>query len=510
MSFDAIIQDHLRHAHDRVEALRRERSKEAAPPPLAEDALQELFTAMEELQVTEEELRQQNESLAAAQLLLEEENQRYVDLFHVAPDAYLVTTADATIREANDAAGALLGVAPTRLRGKPLSLFVARECIRQFRERVNWLAASAERMDDWELVMAPRGGAGVPVSCTVTCAPARAGEAAGLRWIVRDISARLAAEETERRLASERAARAIAEAGERRLRGILESITDAFVTLDREWRFTYLNPRATEYAAAILGVPGPFEGRVVWDILPTGAEGSRQVATLRAAMEDGARAEFEVRIESTGRWFNFRVHPMEEGLTLYFTDVSEKRQADEERLRLHREAERQRAFLDTVMRQMPNGVAIAEAPHGRIILHNPVADRIFGQPLTAGEVAEYAAHGLLRDDGTPLPADEYPLARALRGETLTDEEIPLARADGAARTLQVSAAPVREEDGTATAAVLTFQDATDRRRRTVADQLLARASEILSSSLESAATLQAVADLAAGSMADYCIVHVEA
>ncbi|HYW10043.1 MAG TPA: ATP-binding protein, partial [Longimicrobium sp.] len=100
-------------------------------------------------------------------------------------------------------------------------------------------------------------------------------------------------------------------------------------------------------------------------------------------------------------------------------------------------------------------------------------------------------------------------ARALRGETLTDEEIPLVRADGTRRTLQVSAAPVREEDGTATAAVLTFQDATERRRRRVADQLLARASEILASSLESAATLQAVAELAAGSIADYCIVHVE-
>ncbi|HYW05759.1 MAG TPA: PAS domain S-box protein, partial [Longimicrobium sp.] len=455
MSFDTIIQEHLRHAHDRVEALRQELSRQGDVPRLAHVALQELFTAMEELQVTEEELRQQNESLAAAQLLLEEENQRYVDLFHVAPDAYLVTTADAIIREANDAAGALLGVPPAQLEGKPLSLFVARDSTRAFRDRVLSLGGSADRVEDWELVLAPRRGVAVPVACTVSGVPARRGEAAGLRWIVRDITARLEAEETSRRLGAERAARAAAEAGEQRLRAILESITDAFVTLDREWRFTYLNPRAAEYAAAILGVPGPFVGRVVWDLLPAEADGSHAMATLRAAMEDGARAEFEVRGEKAGRWFAFRVHPMADGLTLYFTDVTARRQAEEERLRLHREAERQRAFLEAVVRQMPNGVAIAEAPRGRIVLHNPMADRILGQPLVAGEVAGYAAHGLTREDGTPLAAHEYPLARALRGETLTDEEIPLVRADGTRRTLQVSAAPVREEDGTATAAVLT-------------------------------------------------------
>jgi signal transduction histidine kinase len=54
-----------------------------------------------------------------------------------------------------------------------------------------------------------------------------------------------------------------------------------------------------------------------------------------------------------------------------------------------------------------------------------------------------------------------------------------------------------------------FTDATEERRRRQADQLLARASELLASSLESAATLQRVADLVAGSLADYCIVHVE-
>src|SRR5687767_2891528 len=66
--------------------------------------LDELLTALEELQVTEEELRQQNEELAAAREAVERERQRYLELFEFAPDGYLVTDPDGTIREANRAA----------------------------------------------------------------------------------------------------------------------------------------------------------------------------------------------------------------------------------------------------------------------------------------------------------------------------------------------------------------------------------------------------------------------
>ena len=69
----------------------------------------ELYAAIEELQVSEEELRVQNESLAASELLLQEERARYAELFHLAPDPYLVTTLDGAVREANHAAAALLG-----------------------------------------------------------------------------------------------------------------------------------------------------------------------------------------------------------------------------------------------------------------------------------------------------------------------------------------------------------------------------------------------------------------
>ncbi|HEX2189240.1 MAG TPA: PAS domain-containing protein, partial [Longimicrobiaceae bacterium] len=179
MSYDLIVQTQLAGARHRVEALRRRLAAPGEGGALAEEAIEELLTTLEELSVTEEELRSQNESLAAAQLLLEEEHQRYADLFHLAPDPYLVTTPEGTIREANAAAALLFEVGERALAGKPLAVFMARDGVRAFRERLNRVPAEG-RAADWEVVVARRDGSTVEVSCTVAAAQER-GETV-LRW----------------------------------------------------------------------------------------------------------------------------------------------------------------------------------------------------------------------------------------------------------------------------------------------------------------------------------------
>src|SRR5690349_3133189 len=67
-------------------------------------ALNAFGASIEELQVAEEELRQQNDELNETQQQLMAQRQRYQDLFEFAPDGYLVTDAMGRIREANRAA----------------------------------------------------------------------------------------------------------------------------------------------------------------------------------------------------------------------------------------------------------------------------------------------------------------------------------------------------------------------------------------------------------------------
>jgi PAS domain S-box-containing protein len=197
-------------------------------------------------------------------------------------------------------------------------------------------------------------------------------------------------------------------------------------------------------------------------------------------------------------------------------DVTERRRAEENARALlseeaaRREAQRQRAFLEAVVRQMPGGVLIAEAPGGAVVMHNDAAERILRAPVhEPRSVAEYGL-GLLRADGTPASPEEYPLARVLgRGDTVMDEDVPYRRGDGTRAVLRVSASPVVDAQGRTVAAVATFTDVTEELRQAAAEHFLAEVGEVLSSSLDPREVLQHLARVCAGALADYCLVHVE-
>jgi PAS domain S-box-containing protein len=101
----------------------------------------------------------------------------------------------------------------------------------------------------------------------------------------------------------------------------LESMTDAFFTLDRDWRFTYLNPQ-TE---VILGRPREeLVGRVVWEEFPE-AGASVFAEQYRRALREQVPVRFEEAYEPLGRTLEVRAYPVPSGLAIYFTDVTDER-----------------------------------------------------------------------------------------------------------------------------------------------------------------------------------------
>ncbi|MBW4678876.1 MAG: PAS domain S-box protein [Microcoleus vaginatus WJT46-NPBG5] len=153
------------------------------------EVLEQVNVSLEELRVAREELSHQNEQLSVTREQLERERQRYKELFEFAPDAYLVTDENGTIREANYTAAALLNVSQRFLVGKPLSIFVPEEERRDFRLRINQLRiGELERLREWELRMQPRKGESFEAAITVSAVwnP----EGFNLRWMLRDITRR--------------------------------------------------------------------------------------------------------------------------------------------------------------------------------------------------------------------------------------------------------------------------------------------------------------------------------
>lgn len=128
---------------------------------------------------------------------------------------------------------------------------------------------------------------------------------------IQDISERMRAAAETRQLA-------------KRLTATLESVTDAFFTLDRAWRFTFVNgaaerllqrPRAeligedwrTEFAAAVDSAFG---------------------IEYRLAIADNHTVEFEEYYQPLNTWFSVRAYPSSEGLAVYFLDITEHKRME--------------------------------------------------------------------------------------------------------------------------------------------------------------------------------------
>ena len=105
---------------------------------------------------------------------------------------------------------------------------------------------------------------------------------------------------------------------------ILESITDAFVSLDREWRITYVNQ-----AVARLNNLQQSEmiGKTHWEVWPWSV-GTIVEQTYRLVVADQVAAHFEVFYEPLMMWLEIHAYPTIAGLSLYFRDITDHKQVE--------------------------------------------------------------------------------------------------------------------------------------------------------------------------------------
>src|SRR5215208_4043191 len=171
---------------------------------------------------------------------------------------------------------------------------------------------------------------GTPVYAEVLTIALRGerGQITGYLGIHRDITERKRAEE------------ALQEA-HRRIENILESITDEFLALDREWRFTYVNERGLVSAQGVKGEELTREdllGKNIWELLP-GLVGTPIYQELHRALREQETVHFEAHSPLTDRWLELHVYPSEEGLSVYVQNITERKRAQEEiEMRTHQQA----------------------------------------------------------------------------------------------------------------------------------------------------------------------------
>ena len=131
--------------------------------------------------------------------------------------------------------------------------------------------------------------------------------------------------------------------------------------------------------------------------------------------------------------------------------------------RRHREEQRARADLETLVNTAPVGVLVFDAKTGGVTSVNREARRIVSGLHMPGGSAEQLLEALTfrRADGREISLEEFPLAQALStGETVRAEEIVLQVPGGGSVTTLVNATPIRSEQGEVVSVVVTLQDMT--------------------------------------------------
>src|SRR5829696_7396105 len=402
------------------------------------------------------------ESSRATQEILRESEERFRLLVEgVKEYAIFMLDVEGRVTTWNPGARRIKGYEPEEIIGEHFSLFYTIEDVeRGHPEEVLGLAAVCGRYEE-EGIRVRKDGSTFWADVVITALTDEAGDLRGFAKVTRDITARKGAEERERLLLREQAAR-------ERATDILESISDAFFAVDEEWNFTYINGKAEEFWGRSRE---ELRGKNVWGEFPQAVD-SEFYRQIKRAMEEGVTTEFETISPAMGGWVAGRAYPSREGLSVYFQDVTEHRGAQEE-LRGSRDQ------LAAILRGAAEGIT-AQDPSGKVIYANEAAARLTGftsvqdvvQSPPDGLIARYE---LLDEEGRPFPADRLPGRRALNGEEGAEEVLRFRiLATGEERWAIVQAMPIFGEQGTVRMAVNIIRDITEGKR---AEESLRRITE---------------------------------
>jgi PAS domain S-box-containing protein len=236
----------------------------------------------------------------------------------------------------------------------------------------------------------------------------------------------------------------------RRVENILESITDCFFTLDTNRRFTYVNSQTENY----FGIPKEqMLGRAFTEVLPK-IKGHEIDRRHEEALIRRTPVHFEALSPLTGKWVELHLFPTDEGLAVYFRDVTDRKQAEEN-------LKYQKTLLEALTESVLDGILIV-SPDGKLLHFNQHFMNIWNFPP---EVLESKSDEMALKWAANQTADPQQfLARvgAVYGHPDDKVREELLMKDG--RVFERFGSPIHDDNGNRLGWVWTFRDITSRKR----------------------------------------------
>jgi PAS domain S-box-containing protein len=248
------------------------------------------------------------------------------------------------------------------------------------------------------------------------------------------------------------------------LETVMESTDTQLVYLDREFNFVLVN---SAYAQGSGYSAEELIGQNHFQLFPD----DENQAIFERVRDTGQAIQFlakpfvfPARPELGTTYWDWTLTPVldrageVQGLVLSLMDVTEHE-------RMLRQLQQERARLAAIIDHAPEAIVVVD-DECRVLMTNPVADRLYGGTIPRGEKwGSLTQLNLCHADGAKYDPRDLPLARAaLKGQSCENVEMALVRLDGSHRDLLTSAAPIRDVEGRLTGAVGVFQDITERER----------------------------------------------
>ncbi|MBV9311994.1 MAG: SpoIIE family protein phosphatase [Solirubrobacterales bacterium] len=199
------------------------------------------------------------------------------------------------------------------------------------------------------------------------------------------------------------------------------------------------------------------------------------------------------------------------------SDASERQPTDvgREQLveRLRAALQRSELRFDAIVGSLEDAVTIRDREH-RIVYANRAALGHLGYD-SAEELREVPPADIMADyivsaeDGSEVTMEDIPSVRILRGEPAEPLLIrTIQRETGVVNWNLLKSAPLRDDSGSIEATIMMIENVTERKQAEMRASFLARASEVLASSLDYEQTLRNVAELLVPDVSDWCAVDL--